>query len=96
MEAHTLIPVIDFCDAHCVEITLIQSFNNHGLIAIVEQEQEWFIPEPEVKKLEQIIVFYRDLDINLEGIETIFMLLQRVENLQNHVNHLENKLNRFL
>lgn len=96
METYTLIPVVDFCDAHCVEITLVKSFNDHGLIAIVEQEQALFIPEPEVKKLEQIIVFYRDLDINLEGIETIFMLLERIEALKNHVNLLENKLIRFL
>lgn len=96
MEDLILIPAADFCTSHQVDIELVQQCNAYGLIEIVHRKEILFIPEHQVKKLEQIVVFHRDLDINLEGIETIIELLHRVESLQDKINQLENKLLRFL
>jgi MerR family transcriptional regulator/heat shock protein HspR len=96
MEDHNLIPAIDFCASHRVEIELVHTLNEQGLIEVISQKELIFIPKNQVKKLEQIIVFHRELDINLEGVETILSLLQRMESMQKHILELENKLQRFL
>lgn len=96
MENDNLIPAIDFCTSHRIEIELVQTLNEQGLIEVISRKELIFIPENQVKKLEQIIVFHRELDINLEGVETILSLLQRMESMQEHILQLENKLQRFL
>lgn len=95
MEKTKLIPAIDFCTVHCVELTLIETVSACGLIDIVMQDEAIFIQEHEVKKLEQILVFHNDLDLNFEAIDTIFSLLNRIETMQDRIYYLENKLQRF-
>jgi hypothetical protein len=95
MEDYILIPISEFCKGHHLDAELVQIFSEQGLIEIVERDKSFFIPENQVKKLEQIIVFHKDLDINLEGIEAIFALLQRMETMQAQIIQLENKLQRF-
>lgn len=96
MEHHTLIPAADFCKGHCVEISLIEQLDAHGLIEVIYREEHLFIPDHQIKKLEKILVFHTDLEINLAGIESILPLLDRVESMQEQITALENKLHRFL
>jgi hypothetical protein len=96
MEDYVLIPATDFCKGHCVEIALIEQITHHGLIEVIYREDHLFIPDHEIKKLEKILVFHTDLQINLEGIETILPLLERVESMQEQITALENKLHRYL
>lgn len=95
MKEETLIPVADFCASHDIEIELIERFYSHGLIEIHYRKKSLFLPEYEMKKLEQILLFHRELEINLEGIETIFELLHKVTTMQERITDLENKLQRF-
>jgi MerR family transcriptional regulator/heat shock protein HspR len=96
MDDNSLIPAIDFCTSHRVEIELVHTLNKQGLIEVITYKKLLFIPENQIKKLERILVFHRELDINLEGVETILSLLQRMESMQEHILELENKLQRFL
>ena len=89
MEDYILISAQDFCLSHEVRIETVQILSDYGLIT-------FFIPENQIKRLEKILVFNNELDINLEGIETIFDLLERIEGMQDHILQLENKLQRFL
>jgi MerR family transcriptional regulator/heat shock protein HspR len=95
MEKHILIPAENFCTSHEIALTFIEDLNNFGLVTVVTKENTLFIPETEVQKLERILVFNQELDINLPGIETIFHLLERLEKLQHHLSELENQLKRF-
>jgi hypothetical protein len=51
-----------------------------------------YIEPEQLKQLEKYIQFYYELDINLEGIETITYLLQRITDLQQEMRTLTNKL----
>jgi len=95
MENDKLIPARDFCIVHCVELALVQTVSACGLIDIIEQDETIYIQENQVKKLEQILIFHNDLDLNLEAIDTVYSLLNRIETMQARINHLENKLERF-
>ncbi len=92
MQTKYLIAVDDFCVKHNIEISFVSSLQQTGMIEITIIEEKWFISAEQLKQLEKFIRFYYELDINLEGIETIFHLLNRVENMQEEIIELKNRL----
>jgi hypothetical protein len=48
--------------------------------------------ESQLNELEKIIRLYYELDINLEGIETVIHLLQRINDMQDEITLLKNRL----
>jgi len=92
MQTENLIPVSEFCIHHDIEVSFINSLQQSGLIEITTIDETKFIDTVHLKQLEKIITFYYDLDINLEGIETINYLLQRLTLMQDEIIKLKNKL----
>ena len=88
----TLIKVIDFCQSRKVETAFLQSMEEYGLIHIVIQQEEQYIDEEELQKLERFSNLYYDLEVNPAGIQVASHLLEKVEQLQNEISHLKNKL----
>ncbi|HTL82199.1 MAG TPA: chaperone modulator CbpM [Bacteroidia bacterium] len=92
MATEELIPVIQFCTIHQVEITFIESLRENGLIQFVTREQVNYIQQEEIGRLEKMLRLHYELDINPAGIETIFHLLQRMENMQEKITAMKNRL----
>src|SRR5439155_15921443 len=92
MENERLISADEFCAHYNVESSFINALQEYGLIEITTIEERVFIDANELKKLEQYTRWHYDLDINLEGIEVIEYLLNRVKNLQDEITILRNKL----
>lgn len=82
----------EFCAKHEIEISFIDSLQQNGLIEITMIENAWFIDSNQLLQLEKFVRFYYELDINLEGIETISHLLERVNALQDELTMLKNRL----
>jgi hypothetical protein len=95
MKQENLIPAIDFCQFHNIEYSFIHLLDNAGLIQIISIKDADFIQEEEMKKLEKLIRLHYDLEINIEGIETIEHLIENIIHLQNKVLQLQNKLEGF-
>ena len=92
MQKANLIDLNEFCINHNIEISFISSLQQTGLIEITTINEIGFINAGQLNHLEKIVRFYYELDINLEGIETITHLLQRVTSLQDEIIVLRNKL----
>ena len=92
MQTEYLIAVDEFCACHKIEVSFIRSLQQNGLIEITAIEESNFINAEQLRQLEKILRFYFELDINLEGIETINHLLQRISAMQNEINSLRNRL----
>ncbi|MDP3003367.1 MAG: chaperone modulator CbpM [Bacteroidales bacterium] len=92
MQTDYLIEVNEFCANHNIEISFISSLQQTGLIEITTINETGFIDSNQLQQLEKIVRFYYELDINLEGIETITHLLQRVNSLQDEIIALRNRL----
>lgn len=92
MQTKNLIALNDFCTNHNVKISFISSLQQNGLIEITTIKETGFIDSAQLKQLEKIIRFYYELDINIEGIETINHLLQRINSMQDEIKELKNKL----
>ncbi|WP_299215304.1 chaperone modulator CbpM [uncultured Aquimarina sp.] len=93
MAKEHLIPVIEFCRSHEVEFSFINTLHDFGLIEMVTYQQTFFINSEELPRLEQILLFNKELEINLEGVEVIIRLLEKVHKIQNEMNMLKNRLN---
>ena len=88
----TLIDATQFCIYHNVEISFIHSLHQSGLLDIVVVKETIFIQEEQLEQLEKLARLHYDLDINLEGIETIAYLLEKVNTLQDEMTMIKNKL----
>ena len=87
-----LIAVNEFCINHNIEISFLNLLQQNGLIEISTIESNYFVAKEQLPQLEKYVRFYYEMDINLEGIETISYLLERIENLQNENTKLKNML----
>ena len=92
MKKDNLIAAIEFCANHNIEISFISSLQESGLIEMKTINETIYIHERQLQELERIVRFYYELDINLEGIETITHLLNRSIKMQNEIIALKNRL----
>jgi hypothetical protein len=92
METEYLIAVDEFCTCNGIEISFISSLHEAGLIEITSIEEVGFFNSEQLQQLEKYVRFYYELDINLEGIETIAHLLHRVNTMQQEITELRNRL----
>lgn len=95
MEQRKLISATEFCTMHHIEVAFIQSLEETGLIEIENIEETGFIPESQLPQLERMVRLHNELDINIEGIDTINNLLNRILELQEEVLMLRNRLRFF-
>lgn len=94
MQPHAMIPVHEFCMHHQVDPSFIYSLKESGLIDISIVEETSFIAADQLPGLEKITRLY-EMDINLEGIETITYLLDQIIKQEEKIRMLTNRLSRF-
>ena len=92
MQNEHLISASEFCTHYQVEYAFISSLQQSGLIETTIIQNTTFIDIAEIQNLEKIIRLHYDLDINIEGIEAITSLLNRMENMEHEITYLRNKL----
>lgn len=92
MPKEHLISAIEFCTNHDIEISFFSSLHEYGLIEIITIEESEYFAESQLQQLEKIVRFYYDLGINIEGIETITHLLNRMNEMQDEITGLKNRL----
>lgn len=87
-----MITLNDFCSSHQIEISFIQSLEDHGLVQTVIVDQSLCVYANDLPKLERIVRLYQELNINAEGLDVIDHLLKRIEAMQHEISHLRNQL----
>lgn len=87
-----LISTDEFCLHYKVEYSFINSLQQHGLIEVTHIDNNQFIDHEHLKNIERIVRLHYDLDINIEGIEAITFLLNRVKQMQDEITSLKNRL----
>lgn len=92
MRLEKFIPVSDFCTSHNISHSLIIELREYGLVKIVEERNVLYIPIEDLPKTEKIVRLHSDLEINLEGVEVITQLLGRMEEMQDEMRRLRNRL----
>ncbi len=95
MKTENLIPASEFCLNHGIEFSLIDSLRGFDLIDIITIDKAPYLNLNQLPKLEQIVHFHKELKINLEGIDVIINLLERVNHIESEMNHLKDRLRTY-
>jgi len=92
MEKENLIGLDIFCASHKIEFSFVNSLRHMGMIEIEVVQEKEFIKQNQLDQLEKIIRLHHELEINLQGIESITHILLRMEELMDENIKLKNKL----
>lgn len=92
MNERSLISLQVLCVHYNIEDSFIDSLNKLGLIQIEVVEQNQFVDHDQISNLEKIIRLHNELNVNLEGIDVVFNLLEKETALRNELNVLRNRL----
>ncbi|AKD57766.1 chaperone modulator CbpM [Spirosoma radiotolerans] len=92
MQPNHLIPIREFCVHNHVEITFIQFLAQQGLVETVAIEQAVYIQPEQLPRLEKFVRLHQDLAIHPDDLDVVNDLLDRMEDLQQQVTRLQNRL----
>jgi len=95
MQTEEMIVVNEFCIHHNIELNFITALQQSGLIEITQAEEKWYVYENQLPQLEKMVRLYYEMDINLEGIETITYLLSRMNDMQQQIIQLNKRLGMY-
>jgi chaperone modulatory protein CbpM len=87
-----IIPVETFCSYYKVELTFLEMLESHGLISVSYRENQRFILKDDMAELEKFSRMYYELNINVEGIDALNNLLERIKMLQQETAILKARL----
>lgn len=90
-----LIIVSEYCQKSHIEPSFIVLLGEEGLIDIQEEEGTEYLLASQLQDLERYVHLYYDLSINVEGIDAIRHLLDRMEVMRTEICRLRNRLRRF-
>ncbi|HAQ69401.1 chaperone modulator CbpM [Salibacteraceae bacterium] len=86
------IPTQTLCSQYNIEISFVDALNRMGLIQIEIIEETQFIHQDQLGDLEKIIRLHYELNVNLEGIDVVFNLLEKEREIRKELTALQNRL----
>jgi chaperone modulatory protein CbpM len=95
MEANEYITIDYFCKQHGVEVSVISTMQEYGLIEVYRLEETEYLPISNLGDVEKLVRLYDELEINPQGIDVVIHLLKRIKEMQFHIKLLENRLSLY-
>lgn len=92
MEKVNWISIEQCCVYYNIETSFVHKLDEHGLIELSRSDETIFISFEQLSDLEKYMHLHYELEINLEGLETIKHLLDRVNSLQKEVQRLKGEM----
>lgn len=92
MNTDNLIRLEYFCEQYNVEFSFVTSLQESGLINIIVQEEYRYLNTEDLSEIEKLIRLHYELGVNIEGIDIIFNLLKQINDLQQELTIVKNRL----
>lgn len=89
-----LIIISEYCEKSHTDPDFLISLEEGGLIEIHTVNGQQYLLASQLRELERYSHLYYDLSINIEGIDAIRHMLERLEALQQEVRQLRRQLRR--
>ena len=89
MENKEYISIDEWCTHYSIETSFVRALDEHGLIELKQVNQSYSINYDQLSLLEKYMHMHYELDINLEGIEVISHLLEKIERMQSELRVLK-------
>ncbi|REE08690.1 chaperone modulator CbpM [Winogradskyella pacifica] len=95
MQNTHLIPIPSLCTHYQIEMSFFTGLNAYGLIEFISVEKTYCIHQDKIADVEKMIRLHQDLQLNYEGIDAVFNLLEKIDYLKSELITAQNKLKRF-
>ena len=95
MSTENLIPIDQLCTHYHVEMSFFNGLMEFDLIEITTIERTHYLHIDSINELEKIIRLHQDLYINLEGIDTVLNLLNKIDALKTEIGVIKNRLDMY-
>ncbi len=95
MIRNNLISIQILCKHYEIDISFVNELFKMGLIKIEIVEETQYVSEDQINDLERIIRLQSELNLNLDGIDIVFNLLEKERLLQDEINMLKNRLSLY-
>ncbi|WP_207917115.1 MULTISPECIES: chaperone modulator CbpM [Flavobacterium] len=92
MNTENFIPLHTLVSHYKVELAFFSHLSELGLVEIQTVEQVQYIHQDSIYEIEKIIRMHQELDVNIEGIDVVFNLLQKIDALQTELIAVRNRL----
>ncbi|WP_055448613.1 chaperone modulator CbpM [Lacinutrix mariniflava] len=92
MKTQDLISIKNLCSYYKIPQSFLDTLYDYQLIEIQTLDNGIYIQKTQIRDVEKIIRLHYDLEINIEGIDVIFNLLNQIEILQLENIQLKNQL----
>jgi len=87
-----LIAVKEFCLHHRISSDFIFELHRNEMVELVTIKRTSYIAEKNLHDIERMTRLYNELQVNIEGIQTIFHLLTRIEKKDAELQALRDQL----
>jgi hypothetical protein len=81
-----------FCSSHNIDISFVADLGEAGLLEISVIEDDILLPEDQLPGLERMVRLHYEMDVNVQGIETIHHLLSRMRQMHEEMRKLKSRL----
>lgn len=88
----TRINIKNLCEIYEIDPGFVTAIYEMDLVRIHFEGSEQFINEEELPLMERMFRLHADLGINQEGLHTIHHLLERMNEMQEEIRELRNRL----
>ena len=92
MNIEKLIPIPELCSYYEVEMSFFTKLSEMGRLEIIKIESSSYIDLDAIYEIEKMIHIHQDLEVNLEGIDVVLNMLQKLDGLQSELQSLKNRL----
>lgn len=92
MNSEKLILISNLSNHYNIEMDFFIHLSQVNRIAITTINESHYIEEDSICEIEKMIRMHQELNINPEGIDIVFNLLEKMSQLQNELNSAKNKL----
>ncbi|WP_373514141.1 chaperone modulator CbpM [Persicitalea sp.] len=92
MNTENLVPINVLCTHYRVEMSFFSSLEEIGLVDLEAVENTKYIPSEKLGDVEKILRMQQDLNLNLEAIDIVFHLLDKVNGLQSELQSIKSRL----
>jgi len=92
MNTENFIPIDMLCQHYKLEISFFNNLNENGLVDIELVDNIQYIHKDSIYEIEKIVRMHKELDVNIEGIDIVLNLLQKIDALQTELHNVRNRL----
>lgn len=92
MSTENFIPIHTLCLHYKLEINFFNTLNENGLIEIQLVDNIQYVHKESIYEIEKIVRMHKELEVNIEGIDIVLNLLQKIDALQTELLKVRNRL----